>query len=112
LQEVQYLGDSLEKWEKCSLSEITQKGHVSPLSTVLTAQLICQMQARQESFPNKYKGENWKGLSIPQVLEFLLGDLNRDQASNVFLEIDGLQCQKYLINLNKIILNDRFFSAK
>ncbi len=106
------LGDSLEK---CSVSDITQKGHVSPLATVLTAQLICQMQVvwpGQESFQNRYKGDNWKGLGIPQALEFVLGDLNHDQASYVFLEIDGLQCQIYLFNLNKIILDDRYFSTK
>ncbi len=74
------LGDNLAR---CSVSNLTQKGQFSPLSPILTAQYLCSMikQSSESSSPDPFKGDkSWKGLNIGQVLELILGDLNRDQA--------------------------------
>ncbi len=50
------------------------------------------------SSPIQYKGESWKGLSIPQVLEFLLSDVNHDQASFVHLGVHFTQAPHAILN--------------
>ena len=79
MQEAELLGDNLAR---CSAPALTQKGQFSPLSPILTAQVLCKMKEMStESSSNQFKGENWKGLNIGQTLELMLGDDNQDQVS-------------------------------
>jgi hypothetical protein len=86
MQESALLGDN---YGRCSASKYTQKGQYSPLSPILTAQLLCTM-LEMSSAPidsespgsptDPYEGKlTWKGLNIGQMLELVLGDTDRNQ---------------------------------
>jgi hypothetical protein len=85
MQESDLLG---ENRGLCSASTYTQRGQYSPLSPILTAQLLCTMlemssstdPERPGSPTDPYGGKlTWKGLNIGQMLELVLGDSDRNQ---------------------------------
>jgi hypothetical protein len=116
IQESELLGDS---YGRCSASKFTQKGQYSPLSPILTAQLLCTMLEMSSSPAGSenpgspidpYQGKlSWKGLNIGQVLELVLGDTDRNQvcqcrAVGVTIVVDQMQmstvpCRDYIASI-------------